>query len=179
MGRFTDAGNRFRIPLKPVLYEGVEIDVDPATGGVWLDAGELKKIVDLREKSFTATELAALADRPKIHGVPQSDEDHQRPSPVTGSIMTPVNYGGDSGIIIDRCPDTGGVWLDAGELEKVQQLVESWQKQLPADQRKFGRKLDQIAADCDAADDVTITRLPVIGRFMNTLINDILDLSGH
>jgi Zn-finger nucleic acid-binding protein len=35
-----------------------------------------------------------------------------------------VNYGGDSGIIVNRCPACGGVWLDRCELESIQTLVE-------------------------------------------------------
>lgn len=33
-------------PLKPVYYKGVEIDVCEDTGGIWLDNGELEKIIE-------------------------------------------------------------------------------------------------------------------------------------
>ncbi len=34
--------------------------------------------------------------------------------------MAPINYDYSSGIILDRCPQGHGLWLDGGELEKVQ-----------------------------------------------------------
>ena len=39
-----------------------------------------------------------------------------RPSPVTGKPMKPVTL---MGVVIDQCEDTGGIWLDAGELEAL------------------------------------------------------------
>jgi len=37
-----------------------------------------------------------------------------RLSPVTGEPMEQVSL---MGVAIDRCPKSGGIWLDAGELE--------------------------------------------------------------
>ena len=51
----------------------------------------------------------------------KQEEDKPRPSPITGKPMVQENLGG---VIIDRCPDSGGIWLDAGELE---QLIEAAQ----------------------------------------------------
>ena len=45
-------------------------------------------------------------------------EEEQRLSPVSGEPMVQEVL---HGVVIDRCPVSGGVWLDAGELE---QLVE-------------------------------------------------------
>ena len=42
-----------------------------------------------------------------------------RLSPVTGKPMDQIVL---HGVVIDRCPTTGGIWLDAGELD---QLVEA------------------------------------------------------
>ena len=38
----------------------------------------------------------------------------ERKSPITGEIMKQEVL---NGVVIDRCPTSGGVWLDAGELE--------------------------------------------------------------
>jgi hypothetical protein len=37
-------------------------------------------------------------------------------SPVSGEPMEQLAY---QGVIIDRCTKSGGIWLDAGELEKI------------------------------------------------------------
>ncbi|MCC6932043.1 MAG: zf-TFIIB domain-containing protein [Deltaproteobacteria bacterium] len=39
-----------------------------------------------------------------------------RPSPVTGEAMIPEIM---FGVVIDRCPTSRGIWLDAGELEML------------------------------------------------------------
>lgn len=40
----------------------------------------------------------------------------KRPSPITGEPMEQVVV---DGVTIDRCPKSGGIWLDAGELETI------------------------------------------------------------
>lgn len=45
-----------------------------------------------------------------------------RLSPVTGEPMEQIVL---HGVVIDRCPTSGGIWLDAGELD---QLVEASKK---------------------------------------------------
>lgn len=39
-----------------------------------------------------------------------------RPSPITGKPMEQITI---MGIVVDRCNDSGGIWLDAGELESI------------------------------------------------------------
>lgn len=38
--------------------------------------------------------------------------------------MQVFNYGGNSGVFLDRCPDKHGLWLDPGELENIQIAME-------------------------------------------------------
>lgn len=38
--------------------------------------------------------------------------------PVCGTVMSRVNFGARSGVIVDRCPEHG-IWLDGGELRKL------------------------------------------------------------
>ncbi|RIL06267.1 MAG: hypothetical protein DCC75_10985 [Proteobacteria bacterium] len=40
----------------------------------------------------------------------------KRLSPITGEPMEQLTL---MGVVIDRCPSSGGVWLDAGELEEI------------------------------------------------------------
>lgn len=42
--------------------------------------------------------------------------------PRDGATLVATKYEGD--VTVDRCPTCGGIWLDQGELEQVQQLVE-------------------------------------------------------
>ena len=45
--------------------------------------------------------------------------DKPRPSPITGEPMERIVI---SGVVVDRCPTSGGIWLDAGELEQIVEL---------------------------------------------------------
>ena len=49
-----------------------------------------------------------------------------RKSPVTGEAMVQEVL---NGVVIDRCPSTGGVWLDAGELEQLLEAATSEDKE--------------------------------------------------
>lgn len=39
-----------------------------------------------------------------------------RLSPITGKPMVQMTL---KGVVVDRCQDSGGIWLDAGELEQI------------------------------------------------------------
>ena len=46
----------------------------------------------------------------------KQQEEKPRLSPITGEPMEQVVL---DGVVIDRCPTSGGIWLDAGELEEL------------------------------------------------------------
>jgi len=165
-----------RKQLRSIRYEGIEIETCDDCGGEWLDADELGKIVRLREVKFDAEERRAIAESTTYTGVRLEDVDRDLVCPKCGATTDPLNYGGGSGIILDRCTGCRGFWLDAGELEKVQMLIEGWKDALPDDLKKYGPKLRDIAAKVDAEDDANLSRLPLVGRFLNTCVNGILDL---
>lgn len=43
-----------------------------------------------------------------------------RMSPVSGKVMEQEVL---NGVVIDRCTESGGIWLDAGELEQLMQIA--------------------------------------------------------
>jgi Zn-finger nucleic acid-binding protein len=112
-------------PLDVVNHEGVEVDRCPAGHGIWLDRGELRAVV-----------LSEAADRPReeeLAALDAANLDHgqgllaevargQRACPVCGSPMRITEYAG-SGVAIDECR-MHGVWLDDGELERIEAYAE-------------------------------------------------------
>ena len=165
--------------LHAVYYEGIAIESCDNCHGEWLDHGELGKIVRIREVKFDREERRAIAESTTITGIVLKDVDRDLTCPKCDGTTDAVNYGGDTGIVIDRCTGCKGIWLDAGELEKTQMVVEGWEDALPEDLEKHGQKLRDVAAEVDAADDVTVSRLPVIGRFINAAVNGILDFTDR
>lgn len=156
--------------LKEVVYEGIHIETCPSCGGEWLDADELKHVVAAREHKFSEAELAALAKAKPVTGIALESVDRDVPCPKCGTQTKPVNYGGDTGLIIDSCPDCGGIWLDAAEVESIQGIVEAWEKQLPEDIKSYRDLLDKIEKDA-GPEDVKYSWAPPI----NMLVNGIVD----
>lgn len=158
--------------LSPITYEGIQIETCSGCGGEWLDNGELLHVNKVREVRFNVDERRALAQATKIKGVKLDDVDRDLVCPKCAGRTDAVNFGGNTGIIIDRCTDCSGIWLDAGELEKVQMLVEGWDDCLEEDLAKYGPKLREVAEKVDSNDDAKVSRI----GFVNVIINGILDI---
>jgi len=105
--------------LKSSVYEGVEIDKCTKCNGTWLDDKEIVTIVETKEEKFDAKlvrETLALG----FTGLPRQEQQTVVRCPKCGAGMEAINYDYSSGIIMDRCPEGDGLWLDGSELEKVQ-----------------------------------------------------------
>ena len=61
-------------------------------------------------------ERKALVESTKITGVSLKEVDRDLVCPKCAETTDAVNYGGDSGIIIDRCTGCRGFWLDKGAI---------------------------------------------------------------
>lgn len=56
------------------------------------------------------------ANKEALARLAQKQAQGQRMSPATGKPMEQLTV---MGVVIDRCPETGGIWLDSGELEQI------------------------------------------------------------
>ena len=164
------------LTLHPITYEGIEIESCTHCKGEWLDHDELHKITELREVKFSQAELKAVGASAAITKRRISIKNHTLVCPKDGETTESIQYGGDSGIVIDRCTACGGFWLDDAELENVQALIERWEDLLPTDLQQFSPLLHEIAAKVDRDDDVTVSRLPLVGAFINACVNGALDI---
>lgn len=158
--------------LEPITYEGIQIETCPECKGEWLDDRELGHINRAREIRFDPEERRAVAAATKIKGVNLDDVDRDLACPKCAGQTDAVNYGGNTGIIIDSCTSCGGLWVDAGELEKIQMLIEGWEDGLEGDLAKYGPSLRKIAREVDRRDDFDLSRF----GFVNSVINGILDI---
>lgn len=72
----------------------------------------ISKLKDAQESSYfdkkNKEALARLKDK--------LQEEKPRLSPITGEEMEQVVIGS---VVVDRCKTSGGIWLDAGELEEI------------------------------------------------------------
>ena len=105
-------------------YEGeVVVDRCPTCEGVWLDNGELKQVQENLSNDYSG-QLS------QIGSVAQSYEfaRQKTASPITCPKCTvdllAEEYGYCSQILVDRCPNCLGIWLDSGEIEVLEMFFE-------------------------------------------------------
>ncbi len=90
-----------------VLGPDIEIDVCPECMGIYLDDGELKKLVkDKKLTNFLTKEIGTKSESELL-------------CPRCGSLMDIESV---EEIYVDVCLDCSGVWLDPGELEGLKEL---------------------------------------------------------
>lgn len=92
--------------LVTLELSGVEVDHCFACQGVWLDRGELERLV-------------SPADDHIIAGIrPAVVREEKKRCPVCRRSMEKVTTGGEDGVVLDRCM-RHGLWSDTGELRKI------------------------------------------------------------
>ncbi len=76
------------------------------------------------------------------------NEDHDELNcPVCDGVkMEHFNYGDTSGIILHKCTECEGVWMDKDQLQKVEEVVDGWKACLNQDMAKYGPVLKKIEA---------------------------------
>ena len=157
-------------PLEEKHYEGVEIDICNTCLGVWLDVGEITHIIETEEESFTS-ELIGKTVSNTFAGIPCEEKDNVVECPRCHKAMKSVNYNYSSGILIDTC-SVHGVWLDHGELEKIQIVQEDWKKKSLASSAEIHNLLEETKNNMNYKD-------PSVGissfGFINRIINFVMD----
>lgn len=127
--------------LVETKYEGVTVDRCQACQGVWLDNGELEIIINTKEKVFSK-QLTKETISNAFMGIPASDR-IDRACPKCQKKMQTINYGVDTGIIIDKCSEHG-VWLDTHELEKIQARAEYWKENIKKKEEYFNSLVKDV-----------------------------------
>ena len=92
-----------------VFGPNIIIDVCPKCKGIWLDEGELKKILkDRKLSNYLTKHIGTKSRSPMV-------------CPRCGNTMD-LEKAED--VQVDVCLSCGGVWLDQGELEHLKQKVD-------------------------------------------------------
>lgn len=92
-----------------ILGPNFDIDICPECKGIWLDQGELKKLVkDKKISDYLTKHIGTKSDSKLL-------------CPRCGNLMD-IEKADD--IEVDVCLECRGVWLDPGELEELKELSE-------------------------------------------------------
>jgi Zn-finger nucleic acid-binding protein len=112
---------RCKLSLKKVDYEGVETDMCDGCWGFWLDRGELEDVLERRDLTFSDAEREKILD---IREASERGPTAPAPCPKCKQLMERLHYDELVHLVVDRCEDHG-IWLDTGEIKKIQALADS------------------------------------------------------
>lgn len=150
-------------------HDNVKIEVCADCKGEWLFAGELQKIVEHHDEIFTPQEIAAQDAVNKEIFTVEKDDHGELNCPACENIpMEHFNYADTSGIILHKCAECGGIWMDKDQLEKVEEVVDGWKADLNRDVKKYGSTLKKIEAEeqKELDRDVSISRFGFVNRVL-------------
>ena len=163
------------VDLNQDSYEGIRIDSCAACGGAWLETGELDVILKVREKRFSEEQRAAAetSKRP----LAESLQAPRSLCPICREPMERLPYGYDSDIAIDRCAH--GVWLDQGELERIQAYVERSEELKASDRTRFTSALRSASLGvenrrADAIARLKLSRFGLVNSFLRMVAGKVM-----
>jgi len=85
--------------------------------GLFFDPGELEALLDKSVSNvfdINHTQMKQLRNQPRHDDYPV----RYIKCPVCGKLMNRINFGSQSGVVVDKCKQDG-VWLDGGELKQL------------------------------------------------------------
>ena len=153
---------RCNTTLRSTEYDGQIVEVCPGCQGEWLQAGELLKIAEHHDEVFTSEETASFAPVDKEIFTPEKDDHDELNCPVCETVqMEHFNYADTSGIILHKCLQCEGLWMDKDQLQKIEEVVDGWKADLGKDMAKYGQVLQKIDVEEQKELDKTVS----ISRF--------------
>ena len=158
--------------MREQQYEGQKIFVCEQTGGELVPGESLSQIVSSREERLSETLLAELDDHEPTFGVPENERERKLACPCCGGAMDVINYAGDTGVFIDRCGSCGAVWLDAGELERLQAILEQFEQRASSQMADVHSELFKARQQIEEqiGRPATVSRFGFINRMINKMM---------
>jgi len=107
-------------PLGDRVELGLLLNACSACGGLWLDDGELRKLVRQppAELRRIERELGVIGSK----AVTDLDREHRLLCPACHVPIRGRQYAGDTGVFINACDCCRGTWVDAAELTVVAEI---------------------------------------------------------
>ncbi len=169
-------------PMITQYNQGLEYEVCPETGGIWFDFGELKTVIDLDpDKRFGHTTIKRGDDVP--------DHNQVLMCPDRKYKLEQREYAYDSGIHIDFCKETGGVFVSPQDLAEIKRFLSSSRNSVEAKalQAKAVQAMHKIytehhekqALETRSIDNLFyLDDLPFVNRVAEWLISEMFDVDS-
>ncbi len=157
--------------LETINFAGTAIDKCPKCAGIWFDASELKRVKDGDPTGWKEIEdqIAPLPDKPI------TPDPAWKACPACRQPMYHYRFMLNSDIMLDQCTACDGIWVDDGELGRMQQFLDECAKKdqkLPAEAIAMAGELEaraqmnrERAQSIMAFNHIFMTRLPFMGYF--------------
>lgn len=100
------------VEMVTISIDGILVEQCPASGGHWLDYGELAQLAK-----------AAPGVEDQTESAPESVRETSRLCPRDGTPLVEVQFSAHQGLRLDTCPMCAGIWLDASELSQALTLL--------------------------------------------------------
>ncbi|MGE3165452.1 MAG: zf-TFIIB domain-containing protein [Planctomycetota bacterium] len=110
---------RCHLPLRKTDYVGVEAEICEQCWGFWLDRGELEQILAADKMQFDEKERATVLS---VRTASLTGPREPVRCPKCSRMMARLHYDASVHIVLDECP-AHGIWLDTGEIKKVQAVA--------------------------------------------------------
>jgi len=99
-------------------YADIQLEGCRSCGGVWLDPGELKQLV----QNPPTLEAVEAENVPTVEQVESASPDRRCPKCESG--LESYHYAYDTPVVLDSCVSCSGIWVQDGELAKIEQILE-------------------------------------------------------
>jgi Zn-finger nucleic acid-binding protein len=139
--------------MEIITYEGTRINECSSCKGVWLDEQELATIAQRKIEKIDPAILEQYHRGPGFGQVATIERDRERnlACPKCANKLDLVNYAYDSGIVVDICPDSHGVYLDKQELDAIQAFAEKNEAKLEEMDAYYNALADQAEAGAETS----------------------------
>lgn len=115
---------RCGFPLLEFSHQDIRIDECSGCEGLWLDSGELKHLARMPQRLLWSSELDVKWKHAQawIKGTSEEEQARSRERHAGRCPRCDGKLGSETlyGVEIDRCSECGGVWLDKGELIRLE-----------------------------------------------------------
>lgn len=113
--------------LRETQFLGVDIEICLNCGGVWLEDGRLKELIDSARRGLPAKSVENATRFKPRYKLSSEDEARIVKCPWCIGILKPVNYTSSSGVAIYSCINNHGVWVPKDNLERLLLFLNVWE----------------------------------------------------
>ena len=101
--------------MKPIVFEGVEVDRCTHCYGIWFDRNELDELKEIKGAEVIDIAETELGE--------EKDKQRKVFCPRCRTLMIPESDEQQRHIHYERCPDCKGVFFDSGEFRDLKKLT--------------------------------------------------------